>query len=97
MANYNTGGASATSVTIDKKAGGASLSGYPKTYSLLPAFPGYAAITAATWSMYTAVQRSTRRAAFISYINGLESIIAANIQTNQPTKTDVATCPVGQI
>lgn len=83
----------ATSLTVHKKVGGINISGYPKTYSILSAFPGVTVITVNQWQKLA--DRSSRIAAFKRYIKTAENIDVDATQTNDVYRT--STTPPGTI
>lgn len=84
MAYVPTGRDVALYVTVDKRQGGAAVSGYPKEYLVTNAFGSYAAITVDAWQKMAQSNRTVRLNAFIAYVNGIEGISISETQTNQP-------------
>lgn len=85
----------ATSLTVHKKVTGINIPGYPKTYSILSAFPGVTAITVNQWQKLA--DRSYRIEAFKQYIKTAENIDVDATQTNDVYRMSTSTTPPGTI
>ncbi|MDC7141213.1 hypothetical protein [Bacteroides finegoldii] len=88
----NSGYRRATTLVVDKKIGGTSISGYPKTYSVLDTFGNYMAVTAKELSMMSLSDYNTRMSAFKRYIEGIETGITVDVSNIRELNTGV--CPI---
>jgi hypothetical protein len=81
----------ATKIVVNKTVLGQSLSGYPKTYSILDAFTAQPAITERGWQKMPYSQQSARIIAFKTYVNELESMDINATQTNDVFRDSAVT------
>lgn len=102
MAYVNTGIERAKTLTIDKKIGGVSLSGYPKVYSILDEFevPPFviAAITELQFQQLTVQEYTNRLTAFKTYIEteeGIADLDAITDEETPPYQENETSCPIG--
>jgi hypothetical protein len=102
MAYVNTGIERAKTLTIDKKIGGVSLSGYPKAYSILDEFvvPPFtiAEITEVQFQQLTTEEYANRLTAFKTYIETEEGISDLDAITDEGTpayQVNETSCPIG--
>lgn len=76
----------ASGVRVEKFINGTMAVGYPKNYSILPAFTynsvGYAAITTDAWQKLDSTNRSSRMTAFKGYVSAIEDVDISSVQTN---------------
>ena len=87
----NNGMERATQLVVDKKVGGISLSGYPRTYSLLDTFGNFIAVTRQQLAGMSVGQYDTRLYAFKSYVEAIETGITVDVADARRENT--TSCP----
>lgn len=87
----NNGMQRATQLVVDKKVGGASLFGYPRTYSFLDTFGNYIALSRQQLAALSITSYRARLSAFKSYIETIETGISIDI--TEAYKENTSACP----
>lgn len=87
----NSGMQRASQLVIDKKVGGISLSGYPRTYSFLDTFGNYIAINHQQLASLSIGSYIVRLSAFKNYVETIETGISIN--TTEAYKESSSACP----
>lgn len=90
----NNGYQRAASLVVDKKVGGVSMSGYPRTYSVLETFGNYITITSKQLAEMSLPDYNRRMTAFKQYIESIETGITVDISNCRKVNTGV--CPINR-
>lgn len=87
-----TGMERATELTVDKKIGGSSLAGYPRTYKVGDSFGNYSTLTKDELAQLSPDDYLERLAGFKIYVESVETGVEVN--TDEAYRENLASCPL---
>lgn len=87
-----TGMERATELTVDKKIGGSSLAGYPRTYKVGDSFGNFSALTKDELAQLSPDDYLDRLAGFKMYVESVET--GVEINTDDAYRENLVSCPL---
>lgn len=87
-----TGMERATELTVDKRIGGSSLEGYPRTYKVGDSFGNFSTLTKDELSQLSPDDYLNRLAGFKTYVESVET--GVEINTNDAYRENLVACPI---
>lgn len=92
MATINTGMQRATELTVNKKIGGVTDSGYPRVYRLYEAFGNYTGVSVGELSEISIEKYKARLEAFKTYVESIE--MGVSVDTSFAYRENHLSCPI---